>query len=69
MKKKTVWVIGLILFTIVLACIFTVSPISSVSAAEGGTCCDQEGAWCVIPPIVIEDAYYLPSGPCPKPEH
>ncbi len=30
-----------------------------------GTCCIQGGAYCVVGIVIVPDAYYLSSGPCP----
>lgn len=33
---------------------------------DTGTCCPQDGAYCVIGKVVLGGHYYLSSGPCPQ---
>lgn len=36
------------------------------AGADIGTCCQQDGAICVIPPIAVHNFYTMPPGyPCP----
>ena len=63
MNKKTLKVVGLVVFVAILIFIFDMPVISSEPVA--GTCCPQYIATCVIGSHVIPHNYYLESGPCP----
>jgi hypothetical protein len=65
MTKKTLKVIGLVIFAAVLISIFVV-PVPVISKApDTGTCCPQQNSICVTPTENILHYYYLESGPCP----
>ena len=66
MNKKTLKVIGLVMFAAVLISI-CIMPVS-VKAGGNGTCCPEQGSICVIGSVSHSDYYYLESGPCPLPK-
>jgi len=63
MGKKVLTVIALVMIGVVLSFIFGPSLISK-PAEDTGTCCNRLLQDCVVGSVVINDAYYIPQGPC-----
>lgn len=65
MRKKTFWVIGILLFSLVVVTLISTLPLESRIQGGSGTCCPQNEATCYVegyPPQ--QYSYYKSNGPC-----
>jgi len=66
--KRFIWFLALVF--LVLSCLSFISSlfIEPTFALVGGTCCEDPGSVCVTDGVVLHGYYYLPWGPCPRPQ-
>jgi hypothetical protein len=63
-------ILFLALIFLILSCFAFVSSlfIEPTFAYTGGTCCEDPASTCVTDGVVLHGYYYMPWGPCPRPQ-
>jgi hypothetical protein len=66
--KIVISIVVFIFFVLSILSFIQTFLIDSTYALSGGTCCPEFGSLCVVDGIVIANYYYLPFGPCQRPQ-